>query len=166
MNIYFKRLAFAGTLILLAPGAWAGCDEERRTSGEEVAGTLLGAALGGLVGAQIGHGTGRHVAIAAGVLAGGYLGNRIGAKMSCKDQEYHYDTTQSTLEFKPTGNSAAWVNPDNGHSGAVEPTRTYVSADGTPCRDFTQTITVDGEQERINATACRKPDGSWQIVEG
>lgn len=128
-------------------------------------GTLLGAALGGLVGAQIGSGTGRKVAIAAGVLGGGYLGNRIGKKLSCKDQEYHYDTTQSSLEYKPTGSSAAWANPDSGHSGTVTPTRTYIAADGTPCRDFTQAVEVDGQIESIDATACRQPDGTWRIVE-
>lgn len=166
MSIYFKRLAVAALIGPLAPGAFAECVDDPGTSGEEVVGTLLGAAVGGLIGAQIGGGTGRKVAIGAGVLAGGYLGNRIAARMSCRDQEYHYDTTQSTLEYKPTGGSAAWVNPDTGHSGAVQPTRTYVQADGTPCREFTQTISVDGEQERINATACRQADGSWQIVDG
>jgi surface antigen len=148
----------------LSPQARAEC-ERSGTSGEEVMGTLVGAALGGLVGSQIGSGTGRKVAIGAGVLAGGYMGNRIGRKLSCQDQEYHYDTTQSTLEYKPTGGTAAWVNPDTGHSGSVTPTRTYVSADGTPCREFTQTITVDGERENVQATACRQADGTWQIVD-
>ena len=150
--------------VLLTPHAWADCDRSG-TSGQEVMGTLVGAALGGLVGSQIGHGTGRKVAIGAGVLAGGYLGNRIGNKLSCQDQEYHYDTTQSTLEYKPTGGTAAWVNPDSGASGSVTPTRTFISQSGQPCRNFTQTITVDGQREDIQATACRQQDGSWQIVD-
>ncbi|MGH8248570.1 MAG: RT0821/Lpp0805 family surface protein [Gammaproteobacteria bacterium] len=129
-------------------------------------GTLLGAALGGFVGSQIGSGSGRKVAIAAGVLGGGYLGNRIGKKLSCEDQEYHYDTTQSSLEYKPSGSAGAWANPDSGHSGTVTPTRTYIAADGTPCRDFNQTVQVDGQLEQVNATACRNPDGTWRMIDG
>lgn len=150
--------------LFLVPQVHAECNRSG-TSGEEVMGTLVGAALGGLVGSQIGSGSGRSVAIGAGVLAGGYMGNRIGKKLSCEDQEYHYDTTQSTLEYKPTGGTAAWANPDTGHSGSVTPTRTYTRNDGTPCRDFTQSITVDGQREDIPATACRTSDGTWQIAD-
>lgn len=165
MNTKLHTVAILLAALALAPQVRAEC-ERSGTSGEEVMGTLVGAALGGLVGSQIGGGTGRKVAIGAGVLAGGYLGNRIGKKLSCQDQEYHYDTTQSTLEYKPTGGTAAWVNPDSGHSGSVTPTRTYISNAGTPCRDFTQSVTVDGQREDIQATACRQPDGTWQIVDG
>ena len=163
MKITLRPLLLLSALFL-TPQAWADCDRSG-TSGQEVMGTLVGAALGGLVGSQIGHGSGRKVAIGAGVLAGGYLGNRIGNKLSCKDQEYHYDTTQSTLEYKPTGGTAAWVNPDTGASGSVTPTGTYISQSGLPCRNFTQTITVDGQREDIQATACRQQNGTWQIVD-
>jgi surface antigen len=163
MSSIIKHLVLIVGLVGLLPPAQAECESG---SGEEVMGTLLGAALGGFVGAQVGHGTGQKVAIAAGVLGGGYLGNRLGKSLSCKDQEYHYDTTQSALEYKPTGSTAAWANPDSGHSGAVTPTRTYIAGDGTPCREFTQTIEVDGQLEDIDATACRQQDGSWQIVDG
>ena len=37
-------------------------------------------------------------------------------------------------------------------------------ADGAYCRDFTQTITVDGEFEEAHGTACRQSDGTWRIV--
>jgi len=164
MKITLRPFLLLLSALFLSQQAWADCDRSG-TSGQEVMGTLVGAALGGLVGSQIGHGSGRKVAIGAGVLAGGYLGNRIGNKLSCKDQEYHYDTTQSTLEYKPTGGTAAWVNPDTGASGSVTPTSTYISQSGLPCRKFTQTITVDGQREDIPATACRQQNGTWQIVD-
>ena len=162
MNI--GRMVAVPVLLTMSITAHAECRTDG-ASGEEVMGTLLGAALGGLVGSQIGGGTGRKVAIGAGVLAGGYMGNRIGRRMSCADQEYHYDTTQSSLEYKPTGSTAAWRNPDSRASGAVTPTRTYIGSTGNPCRDFTQTVTVDGQREDIQATACRNGDGTWQIVD-
>lgn len=164
MNLLIKQLLVLTTLVFGAVSVHAECIE-RSGSGNEVVGTLLGAAIGGLVGSQIGGGSGQKIAIGAGVLAGGYLGNRVGKQLDCKDRDYHYDTTQSALEYKRTGGSAAWVNPDSGHSGSVTPTKTYIADNGKPCREFTQTISVDGEVEEIEATACRQEDGTWQIVD-
>ena len=136
-----------------------------QTGGGEVMGTLLGAAIGGLIGSQIGSGSGNKIAIGAGVLAGGMFGNRIGSQLDCQDQAYHVDTTQNALEYQPTGQTSTWSNPDSGHSGAVTPTKTYTVNDGTPCREFTQTINVDGQAEEVRATACRQEDGTWQMMD-
>ncbi len=137
--------------------------QQEETGGGELFGTLIGAAVGGLVGSQFGGGTGNKVAIGAGVLAGGFLGNQVGKSLDCQDQQYHYDTTQNALETQKVGQSSSWSNPDTGHSGEITPTRTYTS-DGQPCRDFTQTILIDGEAEKINGTACRQNDGSWKPI--
>jgi surface antigen len=160
----FLRILTVYSLLLVHAPASAECNPQE-TGGGEILGTLVGAALGGLVGSQIGSGTGNKVAIGAGVLAGGFLGNRVGESLDCQDQQYHYDTTQSALETKPVGQSATWVNPDTGHSGEVMPTKTYTAADGSPCRNFTQTIYVDGNYEQIEGTACRQPDGTWKAVD-
>lgn len=154
--------------LILALGVYSTANAEcvqqqEETGGGELFGTLIGAAVGGLVGSQIGSGTGNKVAIGAGVLAGGFLGNNVGKSMDCQDQQYHYDTTQDALETQKLGQSSAWTNPDTGHSGNITPTRTYTS-EGQPCRDFTQTIHVDGEDEVVNGTACRQDDGSWKPI--
>ncbi len=165
MALIIKSLSIYILLLSIPTAVSAECYNEG-TGGKEVVGTLLGAALGGLIGSQIGGGTGNKVAIGAGVVAGGFLGNSIGKSLDCQDVAYHNDTTQSALEGQRTGTTSTWSNPDSGHSGSVMPTKTYLAADGTtPCRDFTQTITVDGQLEEINATACRQPDGTWQIVD-
>jgi surface antigen len=164
MTLIINRLIVALMLVSSATFVNADCVREG-TGGGEVAGTLLGAALGGLVGSQIGGGSGKKFAIVGGVLAGGFIGNSIGKNLDCADQDYHYDTTQSALEYKKTGGSAAWANPDSGASGRVTPTNTYVAADGRPCREFTQTIMVDGRQESVTDTACRQRDGTWQIID-
>jgi surface antigen len=137
--------------------------EPQQTGGGELFGTLVGAAVGGLVGSQIGGGTGNKVAIGAGVVAGGYLGNQVGKSMDCQDQQYHSNTTQNALETQKVGHTSTWTNPDTGHSGEVTPTRTYTS-EGQACRDFTQTIHIDGEDEEIKGTACRQEDGSWKPI--
>jgi surface antigen len=165
MTLFIKRLIISTMLISSTTVVNADC-QRGGSGGGEVVGTLLGAALGGLVGSQIGKGSGNKVAIAGGVLAGGFIGNKIGKNLDCVDQDYHYDTTQSALEYKQTGGSAAWSNPDSGASGAVTPTQTYIAADGRPCREFTQTVVVDGQRETITDTACRDRDGTWQIVDG
>ena len=152
-------LALAGASV----PAHAQCDNQG-TGGGEVVGTLLGAAVGGLLGSQLGSGDGNKVAIGAGVLAGGLLGNRIGQSMDCRDREYHGSTAQDALETQRSGTTSTWNNPDSGHSGTVTPTRTYQRADGTYCRDFTQSIYVDGRTEQANGTACRQSDGTWRIV--
>jgi surface antigen len=138
--------------------------QQGETGGGELFGTLVGAAVGGLVGSQIGGGTGNKIAIGAGVVAGGFLGNQVGKSMDCQDQQYHYDTTQNALETQKVGTASTWNNPDSGHSGEITPTRTYTSSDGQPCRDFTQTIYIDGEAEEVNGTACRQDDGSWKPI--
>jgi surface antigen len=149
-------------LILALPlSLRAECYSDNRN--KEVVGTLLGAAAGGLIGSQIGGGAGNKVAIGAGVLVGGMVGNRIGRSLDCQDLNYHSDTTQRTLETQVSGSTSRWQNPETGHSGAITPVRTYVSRDGAPCREFEQTLFVDGRQEVVTGTACRAPDGRWQI---
>jgi surface antigen len=152
-------------LISLSSAVQAECYKDSSGNTNEVVGTLLGAAVGGLVGSQIGGGTGNKIAIGAGVLAGGLIGNKIGRRLDCKDIEYHNSTAQASLETQRTGTTQTWSNPDSGHSGTVTPTNTYYAADGKPCRDFSQTISVDGQMEEVRATACRQNDGTWQIVD-
>ena len=166
MTYLTKFLAATFILVFIFTGVHAQCYSDKDTSGDEVVGTLLGAAVGGLVGSQIGGGTGNKIAIGAGVLAGGYLGNRIARNLSCRDIEYHNTTTQNTLETQRTGTTGSWNNPDSGHSGSITPTRTYTATTGRPCRDFTQTIMVDGQPEEIQSTACRNDDGTWELVQG
>lgn len=127
-------------------------------------GTVLGAVGGGLLGSQIGGGSGRLAATAAGTLIGALAGSSIGKSLDNADRAAASRTTQSALERAPTGQVSSWRNPDSGNSGTVTPTRTYQSTNGETCREFTQTVTVDGKTEDAKGRACRQPDGTWQIV--
>ena len=132
-------------------------------SGGAIVGTLGGAALGGFLGSQFGSGTGQLAFTGAGVLVGGLVGNQVGKALTCEDQQQVQQTTQQSLETQQSGAATSWQNPDSVNSGTVTPTRTYQQADGRYCREFQQTITVDGETESGYGTACRQDDGSWQI---
>lgn len=125
-------------------------------------GAALGAAGGGLIGAAAGGGA---TGIVAGVLLGGLVGGAVGNALDQRDREYAAQTTHRALERQPTGQAATWQNPDSGHSGTVTPTRTFQQTDGTYCREFQQTVVVQGEQQEAYGTACRQADGSWKIVQ-
>ena len=157
------RRGSRGARAVLLAGAAAmtlsACQENPKTG----AGAAIGAAAGGLLAAASNGGA---TGIAAGVLLGGLLGSSIGAQMDAQDKRLHAMTTQQALENNRTGSAAAWRNPDTGHRGRIEPTRTYQTDSGQYCREFQQTIIVGGKEEQAYGTACRQPDGSWEIQQG
>lgn len=128
-------------------------------------GTIAGAALGGIAGHNIGSGSGQVVATIAGTLIGAGLGREIGASLDRADIAYHDQTAQRALETAQPGQSLPWRNPESGHSGTVTPKTYYQADNGQYCREYSQTITVGGRTERGYGTACRQPDGSWEIVQ-
>ena len=130
---------------------------------KQTAGTVLGAIGGGLLGAQVGKGAGQLAATAAGTLAGAWLGSEVGASLDRADRLYAQQATYTALEQNPTGTASTWRNPDTGHYGAVTPTRTYRTA-ARDCRDFEQTVVIDGQQQTVYGTACREADGTWRAL--
>lgn len=131
---------------------------------KQTGGTLIGAGLGALVGSQIGSGGGQLAAVAIGTLAGGFLGSEVGKSLDRADQLAMQRTSQSALETAPTHQVSNWKNPDSGHSGTVTPTRTYHTPSGQNCREYTQTVTIDGRTETVRGTACRQYDGTWKVA--
>ena len=145
--------------------ALAACDQQGGFGGagtKQTIGTVGGAVAGGLAGQAIGGGTGRLWATGAGVLLGALIGSEIGKSLDRADQAYMGQTTYNALETGRSGQAVQWRNPDSGHYGSVTPQAAYQSGDVT-CREYTQTINVGGRSEQAYGTACRQPDGSWQI---
>ena len=134
------------------------------TGQKEGSGTLIGAGLGGLAGSQIGSGSGKLAAVGVGVLLGGLLGRSIGKSLDRADQAHAAEAAQYSLEHERTGTATSWSNPDSGHSGSFTPTRTYETAQGQPCREYTTTVYIEGRTETAYGTACREVDGSWRLV--
>lgn len=123
-------------------------------------GTLLGAVAGGLGGSQIGKGDGKIAATIGGVLLGAMIGNALGRQMDGPDQ----GCLAQTLERAPTGQPIVWDNPDAGTRYQVVPTRTWEQAPGNYCRAYTTTVFIGNRMEQVEGTACRQPDGAWQIM--
>ena len=126
-------------------------------------GTLVGAGLGGLVGNQFGGGAGKGVMTLAGVLVGGLIGSKVGAAMDQADTQAAAQNTQAALENNRPNQPLPWKT-EQGHSGTVVPGRVWQTPTGQYCREFQQTITIGGETQQGYGTACRQPDGTWQIV--
>ncbi|MEO0393913.1 MAG: RT0821/Lpp0805 family surface protein [Pseudomonadota bacterium] len=131
---------------------------------KQVFGSLGGAALGGLAGAQVGSGTGQLAAVAVGALLGGFLGSEVGASLDRADKLAMQQTRSRTLETARTGQTVPWQNPDSGNSGAVTVERTYDRGTGQFCREYRQTVEIDGQTEILRGTACRQSDGTWADI--
>lgn len=121
--------------------------------------TILGAAGGALIGSQIGGGSGKVVAVAVGTALGGALAWWLTEGMDKHDKE----VVNYAMENNRDGETLPWRNNRSGREYRVTPDRTYQD-DGRYCREFTTDIYVEGEWQKGYGTACRQPDGRWEIV--
>lgn len=125
-----------------------------------------------LAGCQSGHGgmasrpggSGGAGAPPSGALPGGLVGGPAGHALDDADLAYMSEQTSKALETAPTNQTASWVNPESKAPASVTPTRTYQRPDGSYCREFSQSVTIKGQEQKVNGTACRRSDGSWQAT--
>lgn len=138
------------------------CDRTRLpyNISKQTAGGAVGGIVGGLLGSQVGKGGGRTAATVVGALLGLAAGSYLGRNMDAADQ---YCARQA-LEYAPTNRSVRWQNPDTDSSYVMIPGRTYESDEGRYCREYTTKATVGGETKRIHGIACRRPDGTWEMI--
>jgi len=126
----------------------------------ETIGAVLGGVVGGVAGSELGKGDHREVATIAGALIGVLVGQSIGRSLDRADQ---YCTGQ-TLEYSGDRQTVEWQDPDSEARYRVTPTSTYQARDGRYCREYTSQATISGQQQHTYGTACRQPDGSWEVV--
>ena len=131
---------------------------------KQVLGGVAGAGLGAVVGSNVGGGSGRTASIAIGTLLGAGLGASIGSSLDKADMIQYNQTSQRALEVGQPNQQFPWKNPQSGNSGTVVPQGYFQQADGTYCREYTQTINVGGRLEEGYGTACRQQNGTWKIT--
>lgn len=148
---------FAMTLLV---SSCATMEQTYEDNPKAVLGAVIGTAAGAGIAAAAGGGAGWIVGAG---LMGGLLGGAVGNRLDSRDKRMAAEAAQRAFETTHTGQSTAWKNPDSGNSGSITPTRTYQLANGGYCREYKQTIVVGGEKQQAHGTACRQPDGSWQI---
>lgn len=144
-----------GTAIIVALSQTVACTVSRQDSG-----ALMGAVVGGVVGNQVGGGHGKDLATAVGIFAGALAGSNIGKSLDALDAA----NTQSALESNKVNQTSSWVNPDSGNQYSVTPTNTYQTSAGRYCREYQSKVTVGNQPKQGYGTACRQPDGSWEIL--
>tara|TARA_R110000787_G_scaffold211281_3_gene321133 strand:+ start:78507 stop:79022 length:516 start_codon:yes stop_codon:yes gene_type:complete len=156
-----KRMHLILFSVLIVAFLTSGCEQRGQ---KETISTIAGAALGGLLGSQFGSGKGQLATTGLGVLLGALAGSEIGRSLDDVDR-MKTDQAARKAQSAPIGQKITWNNPDSGNSGSVTPVRDGTSADGLYCREFRQSITVEGKMETSTGLACRRADGTWRIVE-
>ncbi len=130
---------------------------------KQTVGTGAGAVAGGLAGSQIGSGSGRLWATGAGALLGALVGSEIGKSLDRADMQYARRAEEQAYTA-PIGKEISWRNPESGNYGYVTPVREGTSGGGDYCREYKQTIVVDGQAQTAYGTACKEADGTWTLV--
>lgn len=134
-----------------------------QTGPKQTFGTVAGGATGAVIGSQFGQGSGRIGAAALGAVIGAMVGGEIGRQLDEADQRALYNAQYKALEYGNPGSPVGWKNPKSGHYGEVVPGAGY-KVNSSSCRDYTNTIYIDGQPRVARGTACRQPDGSWKPV--
>ncbi|MCH8091895.1 MAG: glycine zipper 2TM domain-containing protein [Proteobacteria bacterium] len=134
------------------------CD--RGLSDSELIGGVLGAVIGGLLGSKVGKGDGKLAATAAGTLLGALAGASIAQSMDTADNE----CLRKALDAAPDQKEIAWRNPDADAQYKVTPVRSYEDRAGRYCREYITEAVVGGRTEKVYGTACRQPDGAWELM--
>ena len=152
-----KKLILVGLVTLPLVG---GCATKMQT------GTALGALTGGALAYGLGQDSSKkELWTVLGIGLGAMIGQSIGQQLDERDQYLMAQTFEFAMEKAPTNERARWEKPDTGHGRTVTPTKTYQTNQGTPCREFTTTVSIGGQEEEAYGTACRQADGSWKIQE-
>ena len=125
---------------------------------------LLGGILGAVAGSQVGSGSGKLVAVGVGTVLGVLIGSDARAAMDARDSAYATGSFGHAMDSAPTCTTISWNNQQTGNYGSVTPTNTYEPEPGRYCREFLQQVSIGGKLQDAYGTACRQPDGSWEIV--
>lgn len=165
MNTKFLTMIAISALALSActQGVGVGQGSTSGLGNKQMIGGATGAILGGVLGSKVGKGSGQLVGVGMGALLGTLLGSELGASLDKVDMMYASQATNKAYTA-PVGQTISWNNPDTGHSGTITPTRTGVNNSGRTCREYTQTIYVDGRQQTGVGQACQNSDGTWSIA--
>ena len=154
-------VAVVATLGMAVVGGCTTIEEKYNLSKRTQIVAAGGAVGGGVISAVAGAST---AWIAASVFLGGVAGGVISELLGDDDKEKQARAGTDALENQGTGGQTAWRNPASGNGGATTIDESFVKADGTPCKRFTQTITADGQTHRVAGTACRQADGTWMVA--
>ncbi len=149
-----KLAALAVSLTLLS-----GCE----SSNQQQVGDGVASVAGALAGQIVGFGSGSLITTALRSASRGMLTPDAKDALGEEDRVRADAVAQRALEKSQSGNTVYWRNPDNSAGGSFTPVRTVEDQDGT-CRDFVQSLSIDGKISNSQGRACRNPGGGWTII--
>lgn len=79
-----------------------------------------------------------------------------------EEQQREHEAAQIAATTAPIGEQIIWR--EGQASGVVTATREGTSTSGRYCREFQQRVTIGGKTEEAYGTACRAPDGAWEVI--
>lgn len=91
---------------------------------------------------------------------GGLIGGSIGSGLSDTDRRIALQAEYRALEYSPAGKPVDWQGSGGAPKGSVAAAQPY-RVGSQDCRQYTQTVTVGGQNRAARGTACRNADGSW-----
>ena len=140
--------SIAAVVLVLSVVFGAGCASKQGT----------GTAVGGVAGGALGYAVGGGAGLVIGALAGGAIGNVVGHEMDKDDRA----RAAAALE---ANRQSEWQNSKTGDRYEVTPTGTRYQ-EGRECRNFQMSSYVDGKPDEVSGMACRRNDGSWELMQG
>jgi hypothetical protein len=78
-------------------------------------------------------------------------------------QQREHEAAQIAATTAPIGERIIWE--EGGARGSVVATREGTTSSGRYCREFQQDVSIGGRNEEAYGTACRNPDGSWEVID-
>lgn len=145
------RIPVLGTFLLASAVLLSGCNQAARNApggGPAVSALPAPAAPAGAL---------------QGTLIATIQNGEIGPSIDQSDKEAAYQAEWVALQSGTPGVPVPWRGGNPGHSGQVTPGPLY-KVNQYECRDYAQTVTIDGRSASARGTACREPDGSWRPV--
>jgi surface antigen len=102
--------------------------------------------------------------LAAGLILAGCATGPAPVKPTAGDLERLQAAETEALETAKTGQSVNWANPKTGHRGSVTVLETDTGG-ARPCRTVQRVFNAGDTTRTAEARACRREDGSWEVVE-
>jgi len=79
-----------------------------------------------------------------------------------EQQQREHEAAQVAATTAPIGETIIWR--EGSATGAVTATREGTTTSGRYCREFLQEVSIGGRKEEAYGTACRQPDGAWEVI--
>jgi hypothetical protein len=92
------------------------------------------------------------------------LGDGVTTCVLAQEPRYLRPATAAVERAVAENRFATWQSLRDRAMGRAVPVRTFTDRNGRMCREFSQTITIDGRSEAGIGFACREADGTWNFV--